>query len=158
MTDTLVFQESLVESIKSTVWKAGNKNNELTAKLNQISDDETMKSIKESTDTVTKISEDMIQVKEEAANMNKDIFELKVKLANLEPDWDSKFGLAEENISQSMSTIKMANDTLLSVESVVKQQNEKFRAWNSTFSANLQALKDKIARAKHAADGVSFKF
>lgn len=115
-----------------------------------------MNSIQDSTNIVTKISEDMQQVKEEATNMNKDIFDLKVKLANLEPDWDSKFGLAEENISQSMSTIKMANDTLQSVESVMKQQHEKFKAWNSTFSANLQALKDKIAKAKHAADGVSF--
>lgn len=47
--------------------------------------------------TAAKVSEEMREIHREALDINSDIFKLKLKLASLEPEWDSKFGLAEEN-------------------------------------------------------------
>lgn len=155
LTDKVEYQEHLVDSIRTTVRQAGLKNNELTSKLNSINDEETMNSIKESSDSVTHISRDMKNVQQEAVDTNNDIYKLKLKLASLEPEWDSKFGLAEENISQSERNIKLSKQEIVVAESRMTEQHEKFQAWNSSFSSKLQELRDKIARAKHAADGVS---
>jgi laminin alpha 1/2 len=130
------------------------KNNELTSKLNSINDEETMNSIQKSSKAVTQISSDMKNVQQEAIDMNNDIYKLKLKLAGLEPEWDSKFGLAEENISQSERNIKMSKQEIGIAETRMHEHHEKFQAWNSSFSSKLQELRDKIARAKHAADGV----
>lgn len=34
------------------------------------------------------------------------------------------------------------------------KQNEKFQQWNNSMGTRLQELRDKIAKAKHAAEGV----
>lgn len=39
-------------------------------------------------------------------------------------------------------------------ETAAEQQRE-FQRWNDTFADKLQALRDKITRARHTADGVS---
>lgn len=35
------------------------------------------------------------------------------------------------------------------------KNSERFQRWNSTVSTQMQELRDKIAKAKHAAEGVS---
>lgn len=114
-----------------------------------------MQSIRDSATVANTISEEMKNVRKEAIDINSEVYKLKLKLASLEPEWDSKFGLAEENVSQSLSNIRAANTTLISVESIMVNQNEKFKVWNNTLSSKMQQLRDKIARAKHAAEGVS---
>lgn len=59
------------------------------------------------------------------------------------------------SVSQSQSNILAANNTLNNIESMSAKNNEKFQRWNSSVSVQLQELRDKIAKAKHAADGVS---
>lgn len=134
---------------------SGLKNNEMSAKITSLTNSESRKSIQESKQLADDVSKEMNAVKQEATDMNSDVYELKRKLDGLEPEWDSKLGLAEENISKSMSNIRAANNTLITVESLMKQQNEKFQVWNASFSTKMQDLRDKIARAKHAAEGVS---
>lgn len=149
------YQEKLVKDTDNTVRHSGLKNNEMSAKITALTNSESRKSIQESKQLADDVSKEMKAVKQEATDINSDVYELKRKLAGLEPEWDSKLGLAEENISKSMSNIRAANNTLITVESLMKQQNEKFQVWNASFSTKMQDLRDKIARAKHAAEGVS---
>lgn len=55
-----------------------------------------------------------------------------------------------------MSNIRTATSILDSLESITEKNNEKMKKWNETMSSQLKALKDKIAQAKHVAEGVSF--
>lgn len=41
------------------------------------------------------------------------------------------------------------------MEVLSEKNNVKFQRWNTTMSSQLQELRDKIAKAKHAAEGVS---
>lgn len=41
------------------------------------------------------------------------------------------------------------------MEVLSEKNNVKFQRWNMTMSSQLQELRDKIAKAKHAAEGVS---
>lgn len=68
----------------------------------------------------------------------------------------SVFILFFDTVSQSLSNIRAANNTLNNIETISKKHNEKFRKWNETIGSQLQELRDKIAKARHAAEGVSF--
>lgn len=57
-------------------------------------------------------------------------------------------------VSQSMRNIKDIKNTLSSIETSSKRNDEKFNKWNETMSVTLQELKNKIAKARHIADGV----
>lgn len=41
------------------------------------------------------------------------------------------------------------------MEVLSEKNSVKFQRWNTTISSQLQELRDKIAKAKHAAEGVS---
>lgn len=58
-------------------------------------------------------------------------------------------------VSQSLSNIRAANNTLNNIENMSLKYNEKFQQWNNSMGTRLQELRDKIAKAKHAAEGVS---
>lgn len=53
-----------------------------------------------------------------------------------------------------MRNIKDIKNTLSSIETVSKRNEEKFNKWNQTMSVLMQDLKNKIAKARHIADGV----
>ena len=57
-------------------------------------------------------------------------------------------------VSQSLSNINESNDMLTNIENISSKNKEKFEQWNKTIGVNLQELRDKIAKAKHAAEGV----
>lgn len=46
------------------------------------------------------------------------------------------------------------NSTLNNIESISAKTEIKFQKWNQTLSHQLQELRDKIAKARHAAEGV----
>jgi hypothetical protein len=58
-------------------------------------------------------------------------------------------------VSNTRGNIRQANNTLHNIEMNAAKHNEKIKAWNDTMSAQLKALRDKIAQAKHAAERVS---
>lgn len=58
-------------------------------------------------------------------------------------------------VSQSLRNIKDARNTFNNIEAISAKNEEKFRQWNQTLSLSLQELRDKIAKARHIADGVS---
>jgi hypothetical protein len=65
--------------------------------------------------------------------------------------------MAQENADQASINIREANNTWNVHKSSFRQQSEKFQKWNESFSLKLQELRDKIAQAKQAAEGVSRK-
>lgn len=54
----------------------------------------------------------------------------------------------------AVSNIRSAHNLLENLESISEKNSEKMRRWNETVSSQLKALRDKIAQAKHAAEGV----
>lgn len=55
-----------------------------------------------------------------------------------------------------MRNIKDIKNTLTKIETISKQKEDKFNEWNQTMSVMMQDLKNKIAKARHIADGVRF--
>lgn len=59
-------------------------------------------------------------------------------------------------VTNTRGDIRTANKTLHNIEQQAAEHNAKIKQWNDTMSAQLKLLRDKIAQAKHAAEGVSF--
>lgn len=57
-----------------------------------------------------------------------------------------------------MRNTKDIKNTLSSIETISKRNDEKFRKWNNSMSVLMQDLKNKIAKARHIADGVRRHF
>lgn len=141
--------------MSNLIRSSGKANNEMSALITKLSNSDTRKTVQESAIVADQILEDMKNVEKETSDINNDVNKLKSKLEELDPEWDSKYGLAEENVAKSLINIREANNTWHVNEPVLRQQNEKFAAWNESFSLKLQELRDKIAQAKHAAEGVN---
>lgn len=56
-----------------------------------------MKIVIDRLETSAKVSDQMREVRREAVDINSDVYKLKLKLASLEPQWDTKLGMAQEN-------------------------------------------------------------
>ncbi|XP_055595374.1 laminin subunit alpha-1 [Uranotaenia lowii] len=147
-------KENQVGSLQYKLRLAGVDNNKILEDLGNVKRGESLKKLQQTIDQSSIVSQQMKVVREEAVAQNSDVYKLKLRLKNLEPEWDIKFGKAEENVTQSLGNIHNAKKELQGVEKLAGIQSEKFKAWNATFSAQLQELKDKIARAKHAAEGI----
>jgi laminin, alpha 1/2 len=148
-------QQSIVKNMSNQIRNSGKANNEMSALITKLSNSDTKKTVEESAIVADQILEDMNIIDKETMDINNDVNKLKERLEDLDPEWDSKFGLAEENVAKSLINIREANHTWHANEPAIRQQNEKFQKWNESFSLKLQELRDKIAQAKHAAEGVS---
>lgn len=151
----LDYQQTIVKNMSNQIRSSGKTNNEMSALITKLSNSETRKTVQASAILADEILEDMNQIEKETLDINNDVNKLNTKLQELDPEWDSKYGLAEENVAKSLINIREANNTWNTNEPALRQQNEKFQAWNESFSLKLQELRDKIAQAKHAAEGVS---
>ncbi|XP_052864377.1 LOW QUALITY PROTEIN: laminin subunit alpha-1-like [Anopheles cruzii] len=154
LNETMIGKEKSVQSLKDQIWQTAIKNNNLMDEVGKVERGATMKTVQADLDRSSIVSEQMKFVRQDAINLNSDVYKLKLKLKSLEPEWDTKFGLAEENVSQTFGNIRKAKDKLNGIEGLAKTQAERFRTWNRTFAVNLQDLRDRIARAKHAAEGI----
>lgn len=140
----------MTESIR----KSGKMNNELSQQITRLVKNDSRKVIEGTVEEVDNILNDVKESEGEANKINENVNELKERLKDLDPEWDSKFGLAEENIAKSLINIREANNTWNINEQNIQHQNEKFRSWNNSFFLNLQEIRDKISKAKHAAESV----
>ncbi|XP_055540243.1 laminin subunit alpha-1 isoform X2 [Wyeomyia smithii] len=154
LNEIMVMKEKNVESLQYRLRLAGVDNNKVMEEQGNLNRGAAMNKLQTTLDQANIVSDQMKYVREEAVTLNSDVYKLKLKLAKLEPEWDTKFGMAEENVSQSLGNILNAKKELNGVEKLARTQSQKFQAWNASFSAQLQELKDKIARAKHAAEGI----
>jgi laminin, alpha 1/2 len=134
---------------------SGKLNNVMSALITKLSNSDTRKSVEESSIVADEILEDMRVLSKETMEIEGDVENLNKRFQDLDPEWDSKYGMAQENADQALINIREANNTWNVHESSFRQQSEKFQKWNESFSLKLQELRDKIAQAKHAAEGVS---
>ncbi|XP_055381870.1 laminin subunit alpha-1 [Condylostylus longicornis] len=148
------YHEDKVETIKSTIWNAGYKLNNISMSMAVINAKETMNPVWESIDVMTTVSDEMREQKRRTSDIKSNIQNLRQRLTALEPEWDSKISLAEENISETLNNIRRAKISLNEIETVHHKEHEKFEMWNETMSRQLQELKDKMAKARHAAEGI----
>ncbi|XP_058122412.1 laminin subunit alpha-1 [Anopheles ziemanni] len=154
LNETMIQKEKTVQNLKDQIWETAIKNNNLMDELGKVERGEAMKTVQSDLDRAGIMSEQMKFVRQDAINLNSDVYKLKLKLKSLEPEWDTKFGMAEENVSQTFGNIRKAKDKLNGMEALAHTQGERFKAWNQTFSAHLQELRDLIAMAKHKAEGI----
>lgn len=151
-------QQNVVKNMSNQVRCSGKTNNDMSALITKLSNSETRQTVQDSAIQAEDILEDMKNIEKETMDINSNIVNLNTKLQELDPEWDSKYGLAEENVSKSLISIRDANNTWNINEPAINQQNEKFHAWNESITLKLQELRDKIAQAKHAAESVRLFF
>lgn len=147
-------QEVTIKGMTETIRKSGKLNNEISQQITRLSNSDGRKVIEETVGEVDAVLEDIRTTEREVNEINGNVNNLKDRLKDLDPEWDSKFGMAEENVAKSLINIREGNNTWNINEQNIQQQNEKFAMWNDSISSKLQELRDKIAKAKHAAESV----
>ncbi|XP_028895887.2 laminin subunit alpha-1 isoform X3 [Zeugodacus cucurbitae] len=150
----LKMNEDKVNSIKATIYEAGTRTNNVSAHLHAAANNSARRLALESMDIAKNISDEMRHELQKARRMHEEILKLREKFAILEPDWEIKLGRAEENISLTKTNIRLANISLSYVEEQAQKEKAKFDEWNNTMSSQVQELRDKIAKARHAAEGI----
>jgi laminin, alpha 1/2 len=148
-------QQSDVAEMSNQIRNSGKLNNDISVMIGKLNNSETMKSVQQSAKLAENVLSNVKQIKKETSEFREDLIKLNERLQTLDPEWDSKFGLAEENVARSLANIREANNTWNIHEPVIEKQNERFAQWNDSFSSKLQDLRDKISLAKHLARGVS---
>lgn len=144
--------------MSTKIHNSGKLNNEMSSLITKLSNDEARNSIQESADIIDDVLDNIKHVDQEVNEVVDNISTLKEKLARLDPEWDSKFGLAQEQNTKTQMDIREAKKTWSANEERIKKQQERFGAWNDSISLKLQELRDKITKAKHAAENVSGNF
>lgn len=153
--DTLEYHQRTVSDVNSTIWHCAVKDAKITAALNGHNPErDSIKQIRHAVEISSKISDEMREVHRNAMDIGSDVYKLKNKLKTLDPEWDVKFGGAEENLTTVQSNLRVANQTLENIEFKFREQNKKISEWQKNFLQKTQELRDKIALAKHAAEGI----
>ncbi|TMW53859.1 hypothetical protein DOY81_001030 [Sarcophaga bullata] len=150
----LKVHENKVENIKSRIIKAGERTNNVTSHMQSLKHTSARKYAVESLDLASKVTQDMKAISRHTADLHEDIKKLREKFNILEPDWEIKLGLAEENISLTKTNVRLANISLTYVEEQQVKEQVEFDKWNTSMARDIQNLKDQIAKAKHAAEGI----
>lgn len=140
--------------MSDTIRKSGKINNEISQQITRLTNNDGRTLIQEAATEVDNVLESIRGVAQEVDDINENVDTLKGRFNELDPEWDSKFGLAEENIAKSLINIREGNNLWNINEQNIQQQNEKFAAWNGSISLKLQELRDKITKAKHVAESV----
>lgn len=148
-------QQTLVRNMSTTIHNSGKLNNDMSSLITKLSNNEARNSIQESANLIDNVLDDIKTVDQEVNEVSENISTLKEKLAQLDPEWDSKLGLAQEQNEKTLIDIRNAKLAWSSNEDRIKKQDERFGAWNDSISLKLQELRDKITKAKHAAENVS---
>lgn len=102
-----------------------------------------------------KTSDEMNAELHTARVMQQSIQNMRKSFAMLEPDWEIKLGMAEENISLTKTNLRLTNVSLSYIEQQSEKEQQVFGAWNKSMALQLQQLRDQIAKARHAAEAVS---
>lgn len=148
-------QQESVDNMSNIIRNSGTVNNELSLQITKMNNGGNKNSMKESSTLVNEVFEKMQGFETDIRDVIDNVESMKNRLKELDPEWDSKFGLAEENVTKSLINIREANKTWNVHEININQQNEMFRIWNESFSLQSQKLRDKITKAKHVSQSVS---
>ncbi|KAJ8669684.1 hypothetical protein QAD02_000943, partial [Eretmocerus hayati] len=153
----LSHQKQFVASLKDSLNNTGSRDNLINVKLREL-----MSSSRELQNSVTDVlhvhteTMDMIsKTKQFTSNYQEGIVEvLNPQLQELKREGDSRISLASEKLAEAQNNIKKADAKLSSFALASVKRQEEFDKWNGTLEAKLQILKDKIAEARNAADGI----
>ncbi|KRF77830.1 laminin subunit alpha lam-3 isoform X2 [Drosophila virilis] len=150
----LQHQEQQVEGIKRTIFETGQRSNNISSQLQLLTSSSARRHAQESMDLAQKTSEEMHAELRKAREMQKSIQLMRKSFAMLEPDWEIKLGMAEENISLTKTNLRFANVSLSYVEQQAAKEQQVFEIWNNSMAQQLQQLRDQIAKARHAAEAI----
>jgi laminin alpha 1/2 len=140
--------------MSDTIRKSGKSNNEISQQITRLTNNDGRIAIQEAATEADAVLSKIQGVSHEVDEINENVDNLKERLKDLDPEWDSKFGLAAENVTKSLINIREGNNLWNINENNIQQQNEKFAMWNDSISSKLQELRDKITKAKHVAESV----
>ncbi|XP_049762590.1 laminin subunit alpha-1 [Schistocerca cancellata] len=146
-------ENKAVDLLRETVRSAAEEDNAISRELQKFNTDKVAVSVN---NTVEKLGKVMKTVNGAQSKAEKVAFKVRSELRpQLEQiDTDLQLSKIEENISQTRSTVKQADDVLLKLTEEANQKRRKFQQWNDTFAEKLQRLRDSITKARHAADGI----
>lgn len=148
-------QEQQVEGIKATIFDCGLRTNNISSQLQGLSESSARRQTKESLELAERTGEQMRAELRLAKEMEESIQNMRKSFSTLEPDWEIKLGMAQENISLTKTNLRLANVSLSYLERQAAQEQQVFEAWNNSMAQQLQQLRDQIAKARHAAEAVS---
>ncbi|KAH8251255.1 hypothetical protein KR032_004153 [Drosophila birchii] len=152
--DKLHRQEQQVEGIKATIFDCGLRTNNISSQLQGLSEGSARRQTKESLELAERTGEQMRAELRLAKEMEVSIQNMRKSFSTLEPDWEIKLGMAQENISLTKTNLRLANVSLSYLERQAAQEQEVFEVWNNSMAQKLQQLRDQIAKARHAAEAI----
>lgn len=147
-------QEQKVEGIKRTIFETGQLSNNITSQLQLINNGPARRLAQDSMELAQRTSDEMHAELRHAHEMQKSIQEMRKSFAMLEPDWEIKVSMAEENISLTKTNLRVANVSLSYLEQQASKEQQVFEVRNNSIAQQLQQLRDQIAKARHAAEAV----
>lgn len=152
MKTKLIQQESKVDKIKETVIKAGHNNNDIIQMMNAVEKETSDKNIAGIIVDAEALSERMKKLSKEI-DKSDEASQLREKLKKLALDWDTKTSLAEENVTKVLRNLTDSEGQLAKLNKILEHNQERLN--NSKIPDKIQELRNKIAKAQHAADGVN---
>ncbi|KAH8324869.1 hypothetical protein KR074_009874 [Drosophila pseudoananassae] len=152
--DKLHRQEQRVEGIKATIFDAGRRTNVISGQLQGLAENSARRQAKESLDSAERTGKQMRADLQMARSIQESIQNMRKSFSTLEPDWEIKLGMAQENISLTKTNLRLANVSLSYLEHQAAKEQEVFEVWNNSMAQQLQQLRDLVAKARHAAEGI----
>ncbi|XP_046866451.1 laminin subunit alpha-1 isoform X2 [Drosophila willistoni] len=148
-------QGQQVEGIKTTIIETGQRNNNISSQLQTLTNAATAhRHAKESLDSAHRTGEQMRAELRKVKELQHSLHHMRKSFAMLEPDWEIKLGMAEENISLTKTNLRLANVSLSYIEQQAAREQDVFEVWNNSMATQLQQLRDLIAKARHAAEAI----
>lgn len=151
-------QEQNVEGIKRTIFETGQLSNNITSQMQSINNGLARRLAQESMELAQRTSDEMHAELRNARKMQNSIQAMRKSFAMLEPDWEIKVSMAEENISLTKTNLRVANVSLTYLEQQASKEQQIFEVRNKSIAQQLQQLRDQIAKARHAAEAVRCSF
>ncbi|ALC39660.1 wb, partial [Drosophila busckii] len=147
-------QEQQVDGIKRTIIETSQRNNNISSQQQLLANSSSRRHAQESMQLAEQTSEQMHAELRQARELQQSIQHMRKSFAMLEPDWEIKLGMAEENISLTKTNLRLANVSLSYIEQQAEKEQQVFEVWNNTMAQQLQQLRDQIAKARHAAEAI----
>ncbi|KAK3921962.1 Laminin subunit alpha-1 [Frankliniella fusca] len=165
----LAEHEGVVDKLRETIILAGRRNNDNHRPLQQLQQLEGQLGAERG--VAQRVLDDMLDEQRAALHMKLQAGEVLANVSSVlrpllsrvagggEGEQDGQgaglgFGATERQVKELRETIVRVNDTLQRVEGESAEQQREFQRWNDSVADKLQALRDKITRARHAAEGI----
>lgn len=134
--------------------EVGIRANNISINLQSLQRNTVRNSIVENLEEINQIRSSLNAISNKTNAIRVDILHLVKNFKVLEPDWEIKLSMAEENISSTKNNIRLANTSLAYVEEQSLKKQTEFNLWNNSIFMQLLQLKNQIAQAKHGSETI----